>query len=159
MWSYDGVTSAVGTAFRRLPRKRQDQLIVLGYFVGGTILCLTGIYPVLEHGASPIWQRIILLAGICGALLLRRKAPLVGLGLAVIPLIGDVTLGLSAPMLIAFGDHLYSAVLYSSRSVSRAIGALGPMSVLVGTALALAVVPNWRLAIFVVVAVAPFIVI
>ncbi|SMC49356.1 Signal transduction histidine kinase [Kibdelosporangium aridum] len=159
MWSYDRVTSAVSTAFRRLPRKRQDQLIVLGYFVGGSVLYLTGIYPVMDHGDSPIWQRIVLLAVICGLLLLRRTAPLIGLTLATIPLAGDITLGLSAPILIAFGDHLYSSVLYSSRSASRAIAAIGPLCVLVGTALALALVPNWRLAIFVVVAVAPFIVI
>ncbi|EHK80176.1 two-component histidine kinase [Saccharomonospora azurea SZMC 14600] len=153
------MTSIISSVFRRLPKERQDQVIVLGYFVLGSVLYLTGIYPVLDHGDAPIWQRIALLFAICVPLLLRRKAPLLGMAIAVLPLAGDLALGLSAPILIVFGDHLYSAVLYSSRQVSRTIAVLGPMCVLVGTALALALVPSWRLAIFLVVAVAPFIVI
>ncbi len=157
--SHGLVSSVVMAAFHRLPRKRQDQLIVLGYFCGGTVLYCTGIYPVLDQGSAPIWLRIAVLAVMCAFQLLRRRAPVIGLCLAMIPLTGDVVLGTSAPILIALGDHLYCAVLYSSQRVGRVVTTLAVLGTLVGTAVALTLVPNWRLAIFVVVACAPFIVI
>ncbi|WP_024794122.1 sensor histidine kinase [Tomitella biformata] len=97
-------------------------LIALGYFAGGALLYLLDL-SALVSGYSDVgwWPRLVVLAAICCAILLRRSHPLLGLILGTIPLVVDAALGPSVSAWLAYGDLLYAAVLGGTPLVRRVL--------------------------------------
>lgn len=106
MWSNGAVNP------RCAPARHATALIALGYFAGGALLYLLDLSALVggDRGDA-LWPRLLLLAAICCAILLRRSHPLAGLLLATIPLVVDAAMGPSVPAWLAYGDLLYAAVL------------------------------------------------
>ncbi|MGW4401702.1 sensor histidine kinase [Amycolatopsis nivea] len=106
---------------RELPPWQQNGLVALAVFAGGTMLYLTGSHQLLPNGDPfPLWVRFAELGAMCLAAFLRRKVPW-GL-LAATGIVGvDVVLGLSLPIVIAYTDFLYSAMLHGSRWTTRVL--------------------------------------
>lgn len=104
-----------------LPPWQQNGLIALAVLAGGTMLYLTRSHYLLPKGDSfPLWVRFAELGAMCLATFLRRKVPW-GL-LAATGIVGvDVALGLSLPIVIAYTDFLYSAMLHGSRWTTRVL--------------------------------------
>lgn len=97
-------------------------MIALGYFAGGTLLYLLDL-SALVGGRDDVglWPRLLVLAAICAAILLRRSHPLLGLILGTIPLAVDAALGPSVSAWLAYGDLLYAAVLGGTPLVRRVL--------------------------------------
>ncbi|QFU88127.1 sensor histidine kinase [Amycolatopsis sp. YIM 10] len=144
--------------YRRLPPFTQDVGIALLYFAGGTVLYLSGIYPLFGEPTHLIWTRFVLLGTVCLLQLLRRLKPGVALVLAAVPFSADIHLGMSAPILIAFSDHLYAATLYGSRWLSRTMIGLAASGTIGAVVIALIVADDWRTAVLAAVAAVPFII-
>lgn len=144
--------------YRRLPPFTQDVGIALLYFAGGTVLYLSGIYPLFGEPTHLIWTRFVLLGTVCLLQLLRRLKPGVALVLAAVPFGADIHLGMSAPILIAFSDHLYAATLYGSRWLSRTMIGLAASGTIGAVVIALIVADDWRTAVLAAVAAVPFII-
>ncbi|MGC7097810.1 sensor histidine kinase [Amycolatopsis lurida] len=144
--------------YRRLPPFTQDAGIALLYFAGGTVLYLSGIYPLFGEPTHLIWTRFLLLGTVCLLQLLRRRRPGVALVLAAVPFCADIHLGMSAPILIAFSDHLYAATLYGSRWLSRTMIGLAASGTIGAVVIALIVADDWRTAVLAAVAAVPFII-
>ncbi|WP_240691383.1 MULTISPECIES: histidine kinase [Amycolatopsis] len=106
---------------RELPPWQQNGLVALAVFAGGTMLYLTGGHQLLPNGDPfPLWVRFAELGAMCLAAFLRRTVPW-GL-LAATGIVGvDVALGLSLPIVIAYTDFLYSAMLHGSRWTTRVL--------------------------------------
>lgn len=106
---------------RELPPWQQNGLVALAVFAGGTMLYLTGGHQLLPNGdLFPLWVRFAELGAMCLAAFLRRTVPW-GL-LAATGIVGvDVALGLSLPIVIAYTDFLYSAMLHGSRWTTRVL--------------------------------------
>nr|WP_240690885.1 MULTISPECIES: histidine kinase [unclassified Amycolatopsis] len=106
---------------RELPPWQQNGLVALAVFAGGTMLYLTGGHQLLPNGDPfPLWGRFAELGAMCLAAFLRRTVPW-GL-LAATGIVGvDVALGLSLPIVIAYTDFLYSAMLHGSRWTTRVL--------------------------------------
>ncbi|WP_244287236.1 sensor histidine kinase [Amycolatopsis rubida] len=118
---------------RELPPWQQNGLVALAVFAGGTMLYLAGSHRLLPNGDPvPLWIRFAELGAMCLAAFLRRKVPW-GL-LAATGIVGvDVALGLSLPIVIAYTDFLYSAMLHGSRRTTRVlvgVTAAGTLAVL-----------------------------
>ncbi|WP_199431749.1 sensor histidine kinase [Qaidamihabitans albus] len=135
------------TSFRRLPPVRQDMLIATGHLAVGSGLYAGDLYAIFGVDRAPVPARFALLAVVCALLTLRRRAPGAALGLALVPLGADAALGLSVPVLLVCSDHLYTATLYGSRRLSRAIVTVVAMGTLAVTATLLMLAPDWRMAV------------
>jgi signal transduction histidine kinase len=114
---------AVGELFGRLrDRPWWDAFVALMFFVIGTYIYL---FPIFENTSNkPLSLRIGVLALACTSLLFRRRAPLVGLGIAVTFAGIDLYLGYSVPLTIVLVDLLHNATLYSSQRASRVLVAI-----------------------------------
>jgi signal transduction histidine kinase len=107
-----------------MPRFPQLQAVVL-FVVGGVIL-LSGL-PVLfalDAGAAlppshPL--RIVTLAVMCAAVLLRAKAPGTALGVGLVITGAELVYGVSLATLIVLCDLLFAATLFGSRRTARVI--------------------------------------
>ncbi|PXY32972.1 two-component sensor histidine kinase [Prauserella sp. PE36] len=141
----------------RLPRWGQDAVIASGYFALGSVLYSAGLHSLLGGEHIPMWTRYALLGVLCSLLLLRRRAPGLLLCVALVPLGVDAALGVTVPMLLAFGDTLYSATLYGSRRLSRAMVTLTAVGALAASVIALLLVPDWRIAVLAIVVYVPFV--
>lgn len=94
-------------------------LIALAYFACGVVLYTLDLAALVYDDSGPSTQvRVLVLAATCLPILLRRTHPLLGLGLASIPVVVDAALGASLPVWLAYGDLLFAATLYSSALVS-----------------------------------------
>ncbi|UJW28223.1 histidine kinase [Saccharothrix sp. AJ9571] len=144
--------------YRRLPPFTQDIGIALLYFAGGSLLYFSGIYPIFGQPAHLIWTRFLLLALVCSLQLLRRRKPALALALAAVPFGADIWLGMSAPILIAFSDHLYAATLYGSQRLSRTMIGLAATATTGAVVIALILADDWRTAVLAAVAAVPFII-
>jgi signal transduction histidine kinase len=107
-----------------MPRFAQLQAIVL-FVVGGVIL-LSGlpVLFVLDEGAAlppshPL--RMVTLAVMCAAVLLRAKAPATALGVGLVIAGAELVYGVSLASLLVLCDLLFAATLYGSRRTARAI--------------------------------------
>ncbi|MBK1788730.1 sensor histidine kinase [Prauserella cavernicola] len=142
---------------RGLPPLGQDLAIAVGYFLLGCVLYAAGLHSLFGGDHIPMWTRYLVFGALCCLLLLRRRFPGLLLCVALVPLAVDAALGVTVPVLLAFGDPLYGATVYGSRRLSRAmvtITALGALGASVG---ALLIVADWRVAVLAIVLYVPFI--
>lgn len=108
----------------------RDSAAAAGYLVVGLALMLFVPDVRISWEPSPPppgVAAVVVLVVACGALVLRRRAPLVGLGISVATFAAGIVLGATdLGVLLIFTDLLYCAVLFTSRRVSRAVsGAAG----------------------------------
>src|SRR5918998_3684263 len=106
-----------------LPPSRGDLLLAAIWFVLGTLFYVIGLQDLLSVNAQaiPLWQRLVVLAVGCLAVLQRRRAPLPCLGLAVLVVIVDGMSGPSLPVVLVLTEALHNATLRGSQRVSRAV--------------------------------------
>ncbi|MET9267303.1 histidine kinase [Amycolatopsis sp. NPDC004079] len=106
---------------RELPPWQQNGLVALAVLAGGTMLYLIGVHRLQgDSDPYPLWIRFAELGAMCLALFLRRKVPwglLIATGIVGV----DVVLGLSLPIVVAYTDFLYSAMMHGSRRTTRAL--------------------------------------
>lgn len=108
----------------------RDAAAAAGYLVVGLALMLFVPDVRISWEAAPPppgAAAVVVLVVACGALVLRRRAPLVGLGISVATFAAGIVLGATdLGVLLIFTDLLYCAVLFTSRRVSRSVsGAAG----------------------------------
>lgn len=115
----DGCVS--NPARKRLLERWLARRYVIGYFAIGSVLYLSGLYPVWSTGVdAPIWLRLIVLATACATQALRSR-PVIGLVACFVPVAVDGVLGGSAPVLLVLLEHLYNVTLSGSRRASRIV--------------------------------------
>ncbi|MFB9923752.1 sensor histidine kinase [Amycolatopsis halotolerans] len=106
---------------RELPPWQQNGLVALAVLAGGTMLYLIGVHRLQgDSDPYPLWIRFAELGAMCLALFLRRTVPwglLIATGIVGV----DVVLGLSLPIVVAYTDFLYSAMMHGSRRTTRAL--------------------------------------
>nr|WP_246461759.1 histidine kinase [Nocardia transvalensis] len=105
---------------------------------------LSGLYPLGGMTSAPLAARFGVLALLCGATLLRRRAPLVALGIGLAPLGIDLVLGSSLPVWIVYSDLIYAACLYGSRWASRFVTVACVVLSVAVAVLAYVVTGDWR---------------
>jgi signal transduction histidine kinase len=102
----------------------------VGYAVGafalGSVLLVSGVPPVLTVMADPPVPasdpvRLIPLAVICAAELLRYRALPLGLVVGIGVVLAELPMGVSFAVILVFCDLLYSATLYSGPRLNRVI--------------------------------------
>ncbi|WP_158883018.1 sensor histidine kinase [Amycolatopsis anabasis] len=145
--------------FRRLGPWQQDAVIAAGTFAFGCLLYLTGLYPLFMNKSGLVWWRFALFGMVCLAEVFRRHAPGTALAVGTAVLTADVAAGLSAPTLIAYSDLLYSATLYGTRRLSRAMIPAAAIITLGGIVAALVLLADWRAAVVAAAAALPLIVV
>jgi len=130
-----------------LPPPRSDLLLAATWFVLGTLYYVTGLQELLYVNAQavPLWQRLVVLAVVCGVVAARRRAPLPCLGLAVLVVIVDGMRGApSLPVVLVLAETLYQATLRSSRRVSWAVVAGAAVTTVTLTVLVGIAAGDWR---------------
>ncbi|MFX4291734.1 sensor histidine kinase [Streptomyces bohaiensis] len=103
-------------------RPHRDDLVICGAgLAAGVVSWRLGLYNDPTAGAR--WGALVLvpLAVMAGAELLRRIAPLLGLGLGVLALVADVATGSLLVTVVMFSDLVYAAACYGPRRAARAL--------------------------------------
>lgn len=136
----------------------QDALVVAFAFVLGVGLYLSGLFEMASdlstHPTLPV--RFGVLALICVATFLRRRMPVLALGVGLIPFGLDIALGPTVPIWLIYSDLIYAGVLYATPARSRFVVAVcGVLSVAL-TVLAL-VFGDWRIAVITIAALFAFV--
>jgi signal transduction histidine kinase len=123
MCSNEQVLSARSLLRPRPPPSPGDLLLATAWFVLGTLFYLTGVQELLSPHAQaiPLAQRLALLAVGCLALAVRRRVPLLSLGVAVLVVLTEGIRDPSLPVILVLTETLYQATLRGSRRVSRAV--------------------------------------
>ncbi|MFI9511141.1 sensor histidine kinase [Nocardia sp. NPDC052566] len=136
----------------------QDALVVGSTFLLGVGLYLAGFYQMAGSStATPLLTRFGVLALMCGAGMLRRRAPITALCAGIVPVFVDLWIGASVPIWILYSDLIYAAVLYARRDRSRYVVWLcGVLSAAVTITL-LVVTGDWRVMALAVVAAFAFV--
>jgi len=118
--------SSTTTAIRRWGGPRIPQLQAVVLFVLGNVILASGlpiVFVVNEDTAldqaHPL--RLVTLAVICAAELLRSRAPVVGLGVGVVVVGTELFFGVSLAVVIVLTDLLFAAILHGSRRTVRVI--------------------------------------
>ncbi|MFB4302865.1 sensor histidine kinase [Actinomadura sp. NTSP31] len=93
----------------------QDALIAAGSVAAGLVLLAAHGYSTWTDHWPPGWARLVPLAGLCAAMLLRRTAPLSALAISTPFNFLDVAFGPSIATAMIYGDALYAASLYGRR--------------------------------------------
>lgn len=110
-------------------------------FVVGLLLIVGGAY---SHRGVPAGWLVVPLAFVCSAVVVRQRAPLVGLGLGTVGIGVDLFLGPSLPTVLIFTDNVYAAALYGPARFSRwLLGIASVLAVLAGAAAGV-VARDWR---------------
>lgn len=125
---------------------RGDLLLASTWFVLGTVFYVTGLPELFSGNAPPVplWQRLVLLGVGCLAVLLRRSAPLLCLGVAVSVVIADWFVSSSLPILLILTQAIYNAVRRGSPRLSRAVLATATVGTVLVTVAAGVVTGDWR---------------
>ncbi|MGV9818497.1 sensor histidine kinase [Nocardia xishanensis] len=136
----------------------QDVLVAFFAFVFGAFLYLSGLYPMADGSADPpLGVRFGVLALLCAATLLRRRAPLVTLVAGLVPVGIDLALGATVPVWLVYSDSIYAAVLYGSRAVSRWVTIACAALTAVITVAVFAATGDWRALVLAIAAAAAFV--
>ncbi|MEV0351556.1 histidine kinase [Nonomuraea sp. NPDC050680] len=99
-------------------------------FVVGLLLIVGGAYT---HREVPEGWLAVSLAFVCAGVVVRRRAPLVGLALGAVGVGVDLFVGPSLPTVLIFTDNVYAAALYGPAWFSRwLLGAATVLAVLAG---------------------------
>ncbi|QLH24167.1 sensor histidine kinase [Streptomyces sp. Rer75] len=139
----------------RLPRPhRDDVLIGLAGVLGGALLWTLGLHNNPPFFGTPQWLGLVALVVISGAELLRRTAPVTGLGIGTAAVALDLCSGGLAATLLMYTDLIYACVMYGSPATARRLPRLCVLVTAVATAVPLAVVREpWALLVGMLVAV------
>ncbi|PZG15942.1 two-component sensor histidine kinase, partial [Spongiactinospora gelatinilytica] len=97
---------------------RRDLLFAGLAFAGGLVLLATGVSVGWWWSGSSAWVLAGPLALVCAGVAVRRRAPLVALGLGVAGVAGDLWFGPTLGTIVIFTDNLYSATLYGPRRMA-----------------------------------------
>ncbi|MGW0807184.1 sensor histidine kinase [Nonomuraea sp. NPDC002799] len=111
-------------------------------FVMGVVLIAGGAY--VDRGV-PMWVVGVPLAITCVAVLFRRRAPLVSLGLGVAGIVVDGFVGPSLGTVLVFTDNLYAAALYGPARFARVLLGIAATLAVAGGAVAGFAAADWRL--------------
>lgn len=111
---------------------RQDALLAAASLAGGLIMLSARGYATWSDDWDPgLGWRLLPLFVLCGAMLFRRTAPLVGLAIATPANFLDVAFGPSLATMLIYTDALYAASLYGPRrAAERLLGVTGTASLL-----------------------------
>ncbi|MFD7502370.1 sensor histidine kinase [Streptomyces sp. NPDC059850] len=133
---------------------RDDVLIGLAGVFGGVLLWTLGLHNNPPFFGTPQWLGLVALAVISGAELLRRTAPVAGLGIGTAAVAADLCSGGLAATLLMYTDLIYACVMYGTPATARRLPRLCVLVTAVATAVPLAVVREpWTLLIGMLVAV------
>lgn len=142
-----------------LPAWQQDGLIALLLLAVGLPVYLGRIYLLVPGTDSvPLWVRLLELLVVSGLVPLRRRVP-AGLLLATVVLVADIVFGPSLPVVIAYTDFLYAATFHGSHRMTRIMVGIAVVSSPTLLAVLLAVLHDWRTALFVALGVLPLLVV
>lgn len=101
----------------------------------------------LVNEDAPIWPHLLTFTvASAGLLFLRKRLPLIALGIGLLATAVDGMLGITIPVLLILADLLYSATLYSRRRIAYGITAVVLLVAVALGAAAAANEPDWRLA-------------
>ncbi|MEV4567262.1 histidine kinase [Nonomuraea sp. NPDC049419] len=110
-------------------------------FVVGVLLIAGNAY--LPRGV-PSWVLVGPLTLVCAGIVVRRRAPLVSLGLGVAGIVFDGFVGPSLGTVLLFTDNLYAAALYGPARLARVLlGATAVLTIVAG-AVAWFLMADWR---------------
>lgn len=140
-----------------LSANTQDALVALFAFAVGGVLYLSGVYPLSGASATPLSARFAVLALLCAATLLRRRAPVAALLAGLAPVAIDLALGPTVPVWIVYSDLIYAACLYGSHRVSRIVTASCVVLTVVCAVAVFVLTGDWRAPAIVVAAAAVFV--
>ncbi|MEU1822675.1 histidine kinase [Streptomyces abikoensis] len=121
------------------PPERADIAVAVTGLLGGLLLYALGLISSPALTAVPRRFALLALVAMAGAELLRRRAPLVGLGVGTAALALDVCAGSLVANVGMFTDLVYAAVLYGPPAAYRFIPRATEVLTVLGTLLALAV--------------------
>jgi len=118
--------SSMTTAIRRWAGPRIPRLQAVVLFVLGNVILVSGLPIVFVLDEDTAFDqshpmRLVTLAVICAAELLRSRAPAAGLGVGVAVVGAELFYGVSLAVVIVFTDLLFAATLHGSRRVVRVI--------------------------------------
>lgn len=120
--------------------KRVVSAAVLAFAVG--VLLIAG-RAYLDRGV-PVWVLGVPLAITCVGVVLRRRAPLVCLGLGVAGIVIDGFVGPSLGTVLIFTDNLYAAALYGPARLARVLLGVTAVLAVIAGALAGFLARDWR---------------
>jgi signal transduction histidine kinase len=126
---------------------RSDLLLAVTWFVLGTLFYATELQVLLSGNAqpAPLGQRLAVLAVACLAVLERRRAPLLSLGIAVPAVVVDGAMNPSLPVMLVLAEAIHNAVRHGSRQVSRGVKAGAVVTVILVTVGAGIATADWRI--------------
>ncbi|RNG28879.1 sensor histidine kinase [Streptomyces botrytidirepellens] len=139
----------------RLPRPHRDDVLIglVGVF-GGTLLWTLGLHNNPPFFGTPQWLGVVALVVISGAELLRRTAPVTGLGIGTVAVAVDLCSGGLAATLLMYTDLIYACVMYGTPATARHLPRLCVLVTAVATAVPLGIVREpWALLVGMLVAV------
>ncbi|WP_433733467.1 sensor histidine kinase [Nocardia sp. CA-129566] len=136
----------------------QDALVAAFAFALGAGLYLTGLFEMASdlsrHPSLPV--RFGVLALICVASFLRRRTPVLALGIGLIPFAIDFALGPTVPIWLIYSDLIYAGVLYAAPARSRfVVMVCGVLSV--ALTLSALILGDWRIAVVTIAALFAFV--
>ncbi|WP_433203823.1 sensor histidine kinase [Nocardia sp. CA-107356] len=136
----------------------QDALVAAFAFALGAGLYVAGLFEMASdlsrHPSLP--TRFGVLALICVASFLRRRAPLLAVGVGLVPFAIDFVLGPSVPIWLIYSDLIYAGVLYATPARSRFVVVVCGVLSAALTVLAL-VLGDWRIAVITIAALFAFV--
>ena len=132
---------------RHPPRPhRDDVLIGLAGALGGALLWTLGLHNNPPFFGTPQWLGLVAMVTISGAELLRRTAPVAGLGIGTAAVAVDLCSGGLASTLLLYTDLIYAGVRYGTPATARRLPRLCVLVTAVATVVPLAVVREpWAL--------------
>ncbi|GAA5057520.1 signal transduction histidine kinase [Thermocatellispora tengchongensis] len=120
---------------------KRDVWLALGCLAGGLVLLAGDAY--MRRGVEE-WMLVPPLVAVCAAVAVRRRAPLVALGLGLVGISGDLVVGPSLGTVLVFTDNLYAATLYGPRAIVRWMLRITAVLAVVVGAGAWVVAGDWR---------------
>jgi signal transduction histidine kinase len=123
------------------------ELLVAGVAVGGGLLLFVlGTYPLVQDLGyrPPGWLYLIPMAVAGMSLVLRRRAPLVCLGVGAMAFVADAALGGSIATALIFTQVLYEACVHGPRTTWRWLLRISVSLIATGMAVILVAGGSWR---------------
>lgn len=134
----------VRLADRRNPAARDVQLAIAGFVLGALVLALGGFVGIPAVLPAPHWAFLLPLTVLSVALGLRRIAPLIALGLAVVAVTFDVLLGASLANAVMFSQVLYEVCVHGPRWLWRWALRVSIVNTVAAAIIGVVVTGSWR---------------
>lgn len=124
---------------------RRDLLVAAVALVGGTVLAVLDTFPVFRASA-PVPYAFYLVPMVCAAsgLVLRRRAPLVCLGVGSAAVVADVALGGSLATMLIFTQVLYDTSVHGPPAAWRWLLRCSLALISAGMVVTLLITADWR---------------